>query len=110
MNKISYKKLTLISLITIIIIILMYFGFTFINLFSTNLSRNEYSILILMAIILILSILGFLSGITSFKLAYSDPFVPKTYIIFNIVCTIINLGISIWSLMILILVYQFIRA
>lgn len=113
-HKISHKKLNSISILSILSSIIMYFGFMLIEIFSYELSSNEYALLILMSIILTIGIIGLLSGIISFfkikKLKLNNKTISKSDIILTIATIIINFGIVVYSFLNLVIVIYFIAA
>ena len=114
MNNSSYKKLNLVAIGTIIISIIMYQGAILAELFINDLSNKEYVLLIVITIILVVSILGLISGGTSFikmrKMKSNNVDIPKTHIGLMVLSVIVNFGIVIYSFISLSFILYFVRA
>ena len=114
MNNSSYKKLDFVAIGTIIISIIMYNGAVLAELFINDLSNKEYVLLIVTTIILLVSMLGLISGGVSFnkmrKMKSNNVDIPKTHIGLIVLSVIINLGIVIYSFISLSLILYFVRA
>lgn len=113
-NKISYKKLNLISLGAVAINILIYLGIILMELFINNFSNKEYVLLIGSSLILIISLVGLLSGMVGFlqliKLKSNNITSAKVEIVLVVIAILINLGIIVYTFISGLMLLYFIRA
>lgn len=92
MKVIPYKKLNIISLITILLSMLTYGLITFIVIFHSSFD-DETKVIIMSIIILILSTIGLICAIVSFTKIQKTEFhekVANSDLIWSVACLIIN--------------------